>query len=69
LRTGHEPGLFSWPPTAQVDAVLQAISTGRVQASGSTGEPATFTDRVKGGHVIRNVLLRQIAIANYINPF
>lgn len=49
--------------------MLQAISTGRVQASGSTGEPATFTDRIKASHVIRNVLLRQIGIVNYINPF
>jgi RND family efflux transporter MFP subunit len=37
--------------------------------AGSTGEAAIFTDRVKVAHVIRKVLLRQIAILNYINPF
>jgi RND family efflux transporter MFP subunit len=86
--------------TGKVVAVLQAISTGQVQASGlavtprsieaapfavrvalddadaarrlpagSTGEAAIYTDRVKASHVIRKVLLRQIAILNYINPF
>jgi hypothetical protein len=37
--------------------------------AGSTGTAAIFTDRVKAAHVIRKVLLRQIAITNYINPF
>ncbi len=37
--------------------------------AGSTGEAAIFTDRVKAAHVIRKVLLRQIAITNYVNPF
>lgn len=37
--------------------------------AGSTGEAAIFTDRVKVAHVIRKVLLRQIAILNYVNPF
>jgi hypothetical protein len=30
---------------------------------------AIYTDHFKLAHVIRKVLLRQIAIANYINPF
>ncbi|KRE15054.1 hypothetical protein ASE63_17590 [Bosea sp. Root381] len=30
---------------------------------------AIFTDRVAVAHVIRKVLLRQIAITNYVNPF
>ena len=86
--------------TGKVDAVLQAIATGQVQASGlaatpkaiqaapfvvrvvlddadfakrlpagSAGEAAIFTDRVKAAHVIRKVILRQIAIVNYVNPF
>ena len=86
--------------TGKVDAVLQAIATGQVQASGlaatpkaiqaapfvvrvvlddaefakrlpagSTGDAAIFTDRVKAAHVIRKVILRQIAIVNYVNPF
>ena len=37
--------------------------------AGSTGTAAIFTDRVKAARVIRKVLLRQIAITNYINPF
>jgi hypothetical protein len=30
---------------------------------------ARGTDRVKAAHVIRKVLLHQIAIMNYVNPF
>jgi len=37
--------------------------------AGSTGTAAIFTDRVKASHFIRQVLLRQIAILNYVNPF
>lgn len=37
--------------------------------AGSTGDAAIFTEHVKAAHVIRKVLLRQIAILNYINPF
>jgi hypothetical protein len=37
--------------------------------AGATGEAAIFTDRVKAAHVIRKVLLRQVAIINYVNPF
>ena len=37
--------------------------------AGSVGDAAIFTDRVKPAHVIRKVLLRQIAILNYVNPF
>jgi RND family efflux transporter MFP subunit len=84
----------------KVLAVLQAISTGQVQASGlaatpktieagpfgvrfalddaevarrlpagAAGEAAIFTDHVRAAHVIRKVLLRQVAILNYVNPF
>lgn len=84
----------------KVAAVLQAVSTGQVQASGlaitpprietvpfavrftlddadlarrlpagATGTAAIFTDRIKAAHIIRKVLLRQIAILNYISPF
>jgi multidrug resistance efflux pump len=86
--------------TGRVLSVLQAVSTGQVQASGlavtstsiavapfvarikldddaiarvlpagSSGDAVIFTDRVKAAHVIRQVLLRQIAIMNYIIPF
>jgi multidrug resistance efflux pump len=37
--------------------------------AGSVGDAAIFTEHVKAAHVIRKVLLRQIAILNYVNPF
>lgn len=37
--------------------------------AGAAGDAAIFTDRITAAHVIRKVLLRQIAITNYINPF
>jgi RND family efflux transporter MFP subunit len=37
--------------------------------AGSTGDAAIFTDRAKAAHIIRKVLLRQIAIMNYVLPF
>ena len=37
--------------------------------AGSTGDAAIYTDHVKVAHIIRKVLLRQIAIMNYVNPF
>ena len=86
--------------TGKVDAVLQAISSGQLQRSGTavtptavqsapfvvrvklddtdfanrlpagaTGTAAIYTEHVKAAHVIRKVVLRQIAILNYINPF
>src|SRR6266852_2304073 len=37
--------------------------------AGSTGTAAIFTEAVKATHVIRKVLLRQLAILNYVHPF
>jgi multidrug resistance efflux pump len=37
--------------------------------AGSTGTAAVYTDHVRPAHIIRKVILRQIAILNYINPF
>ena len=37
--------------------------------AGSTGTAAIFTEHVKAAHIIRKVILRQIGILNYINPF
>jgi multidrug resistance efflux pump len=37
--------------------------------AGSSGDAAIYTDHVKVSHIIRRVLLRQIAITNYVNPF
>jgi multidrug resistance efflux pump len=105
IAAGQEVELtFKFMPgkvyAGRVQAVLQAVSTGQVQVSGSavapkeiqaapfvvrvalddpeiarklpagsTGEAAIYTDRVKPTHIIRRVLLRQVAILNYVNPF
>ncbi|PPQ18922.1 efflux transporter periplasmic adaptor subunit [Bradyrhizobium sp. AC87j1] len=37
--------------------------------AGAAGTAAIFTDHVKVSHIIRRVLLRQVAILNYVNPF
>jgi RND family efflux transporter MFP subunit len=37
--------------------------------AGSVGDAAIFTNHVRASHIIRRVLLRQVAILNYINPF
>ena len=37
--------------------------------AGATGTAAIFTEHAKVSHIIRRVLLRQVAILNYINPF
>lgn len=37
--------------------------------SGSAGDAAIYTERIKPAHIIRKVILRQIAILNYVNPF
>jgi RND family efflux transporter MFP subunit len=48
---------------------LDDASVARALPAGSTGEAAIFTEHIKPAHVIRKVLLRQIAILNYVNPF
>jgi hypothetical protein len=45
---------------------LQRLGAARSKA---TGTAAIFIDQVKPAHIIRKVLLRQVAILNYINPF
>jgi multidrug resistance efflux pump len=67
-------GLAATPKGVQsapfvVRVALDDPEIARKLPAGSTGEAAIFTDRVKAAHVIRQVLLRQIAIVNYINPF
>ena len=37
--------------------------------AGSAGTAAIYTDHVKPAHIVRRVILRQVAILNYINPF
>ena len=48
---------------------LDDAAYARALPAGSAGDAAIFTDRVQAAHVIRKVLLRQIAITNYVNPF
>ncbi|MHB0771636.1 HlyD family secretion protein [Bradyrhizobium sp. 5.13L] len=37
--------------------------------AGSTGQAAIYTTHVRASHFIRRVLLRQVAILNYVSPF
>ncbi|WP_166206926.1 hypothetical protein [Bradyrhizobium septentrionale] len=37
--------------------------------AGSAGTAAIYTDHLKPTHVVRRVILRQVAIVNYVNPF
>jgi len=37
--------------------------------AGSTGTAAIYTDRMVPTHMVRRVILRQVAILNYVNPF
>jgi len=86
--------------TGKVVALLDATSSGQVQASGTAvttrefvatpfvvrvklddgklaaslpagtvGAAAIYTPHIKPSHIIRKVILRQIAIVNYVNPF
>ena len=52
-----------------VRIALDDADVARRLPAGSTGQAAIYTDHVKASHVIRQVLLRQIAILNYVNPF
>jgi RND family efflux transporter MFP subunit len=60
-------GVQSEPFVVRVKLDDQDIAT-RLPA-GSTGTAAIFTDAAKATHVIRKVLLRELAILNYVNPF
>jgi RND family efflux transporter MFP subunit len=48
---------------------LDDASIGQRLPAGSTGTAAIYTSHVKAAHVIRQVVLRQSAILNYVNPF
>jgi hypothetical protein len=37
--------------------------------AGSVGTAAIYTDHIKPSNFIRKVILRQIGILNYVNPF
>lgn len=52
-----------------VRVALDDAEFARTLPAGATGAAAIFTDHVKVSHVIRRVLLRQVAIIDYVNPF
>jgi len=52
-----------------VRVALDDVEFAKRLPAGAAGTAAIFTDRVKVSHVIRRVLLRQVAILDYINPF
>ncbi len=37
--------------------------------AGTAGDAAIYTPHIRAAHIIRKVILRQIAILNYVNPF
>ena len=41
----------------------------RQDVAGSAGATAIYTDHIKPTHIVRRVILRQVAILNYVNPF
>ncbi|CAH1661379.1 HlyD family secretion protein [Chelatococcus asaccharovorans] len=60
-------GITTVPFVARV--ALDDMEFAKTLPAGATGAAAIFTDHVKISHVIRRVLLRQVAILDYINPF
>jgi len=76
ISTGQaQPGgLAVTPPDIQAAPFVVRIKLDDQQLAqrlpaGSKGTAAIFTDRAKAAHVIRQVVLRQTAILNYVNPF
>jgi RND family efflux transporter MFP subunit len=52
-----------------VRVALDDADFAKALPAGATGTAAIYTEHVKAAHVIRRVLLRQVAILNYVNPF
>ena len=48
---------------------LDAAEVARDLPAGATGTAAIYTAHLKPTHIVRRVILRQIAILNYVNPF
>jgi RND family efflux transporter MFP subunit len=76
ISTGQQPvsGLAVTPKSIQaapfvVRVALDDKELAERLPAGSTGEAAVFTSHVRPAHVIRRVLLRQVAIMNYVLPF
>jgi hypothetical protein len=53
--------------------VILKLTDGRISMDeilgGATGSAAIYTNRLKVTHIIRRVILRTEAWANYVNPF
>lgn len=76
LATGQvqASGAAVMPSTVQsaplvVRVKLDDVAAARRLPAGSAGTAAIFTAHIKPAHIIRRVLLRQVAILNYVNPF
>jgi RND family efflux transporter MFP subunit len=76
IATGQSQpgGLAVMPSEVQAAPFIVRITlndqeVARRLPAGTTGLAAIFTEHVKASHVIRQVLLRQTAILNYVNPF
>jgi RND family efflux transporter MFP subunit len=52
-----------------VRVTLDDDAIARQLPAGAAGDAAIFTDRIRPAHMIRKVLLRQLAILNYVWPF
>lgn len=52
-----------------VRVVLDDQEAARRLPAGAAGDGAIFTEHVKPAHLIRKVLLRQVAIVNYVWPY
>jgi RND family efflux transporter MFP subunit len=48
---------------------LDDADVARNLPAGAAGTAAIYTDHLKPTHLVRRVILRQIAILNYVNPF
>ena len=76
LATGQEAasGSAAAPQDIQAAPFIVRITVDNAELAnslpaGSAGTAAIFTDHVKASHIIRQVLLRQEAILNYVMPF
>jgi len=76
LATGQTEVSGSAVLPGQIKAVPLAVRVklddgefARRLPAGATGTAAIFTDHIKSTHVIRKVIIRQIAIFNYVMPY
>ena len=76
-RDGTDPDLRHRPSRQKTSSAAPFVVRDSARRSGiregAAGRQyrraAIFTEHIKAAHIIRKVLLRQVAITNYINPF